>query len=127
MAIAVLVYGRTHSAFLTALAYALTYLPPIADGPLLSGLADLFPRRRIMIVCDLFRVGTVGLMAMPGLPFAVLCVLLLCTARRSQYHLPGQSDSRLRSRRGVVAVLDRTGRSVWTRLRRTHVRCTAAH
>ena len=40
-----LVYGRTHSAFLTALAYALTYLPPIAGGPLLSGLADLFPRR----------------------------------------------------------------------------------
>ena len=28
--------------FLTALAYALTYLPPIAGGPLLSGLADLF-------------------------------------------------------------------------------------
>lgn len=27
MAIAILVYGRTHSAFLTALAYALTYLP----------------------------------------------------------------------------------------------------
>ena len=45
VAIAILVYGRTHSAFLTALAYALTYLPPIAGGPLLSGLADLFPRR----------------------------------------------------------------------------------
>ena len=58
--IAILVYGRTHSPFLTALAYGLTYLPPIAGGPLLSGLADLFPRRRVMIVCDLFRVGTVG-------------------------------------------------------------------
>jgi hypothetical protein len=30
VAIAILVYGRTHSAFPTALAYALTYLPPIA-------------------------------------------------------------------------------------------------
>jgi hypothetical protein len=50
VAIAILVYGRTHSAFLTALAY----LPPIAGGPLLSGLADLFPHRRVMIVCDLF-------------------------------------------------------------------------
>ena len=50
VAIAILVYGRTHSAFLTALAYALTHLPPIAGGPLLSGLADLFPRRRVMIV-----------------------------------------------------------------------------
>ena len=79
VAIAILVYRRTHSAFLTALAYALTYLPPIAGGPLLSGLADLFPRRRVMIVCDLLRVGTVGLMAIPGMPFAALCVLLFCT------------------------------------------------
>ena len=71
VAIAILVYGRSHSAFLTALAYALTYLPPIAGGPLLSGLADMFPRRRVMIVCDVLRVGTVGLMAIPGLPFAV--------------------------------------------------------
>jgi hypothetical protein len=37
------VYRKAHSAFLTALAYALTCLPPIAGGPLLSGLADLFP------------------------------------------------------------------------------------
>jgi MFS family permease len=79
VAIAILVYGRTHSPFLTALAYALTYLPPIAGGPLLSGLADLFPRRRVMIACDLLRVGTVGLMAIPGMPFAAVCVLLFCT------------------------------------------------
>jgi MFS family permease len=79
VAIAILVYGRTHSPFLTALAYALTYLPPIAGGPLLSGLADLFPRRRVMIVCDLLRVGTVGLMAIPGMPFAALCALLFFT------------------------------------------------
>jgi MFS family permease len=79
VAIAILVYGRTHSAFLTALAYALTYLPPIAGGPLLSGLADLFPRRRVMVACDVLRVGTVGLMAIPGLPLAALCMLLFCT------------------------------------------------
>jgi MFS family permease len=79
VAIAVLVYGRTHSAFLTALAYGLTYLPPIAGGPLLSGLGDLFPRRRVMIACDGIRVATVGLMALPGMPFAALCVLLFLT------------------------------------------------
>jgi len=79
VAIAILVYGRTHSAFLTALAYALTYLPPIAGGPLLSGLADLFPRRRVMIGCDLWRMATVGVMAIPGLPFGALCALLFCT------------------------------------------------
>jgi len=79
VAIAILVYGRTHSPFLTALAYALTYLPPIAGGPLLSGLADLFPRRRVMVACDVLRVATVGLMALPGMPFAALCVLLFFT------------------------------------------------
>ena len=79
VAIAILVYQRTHSAFLTALAYAFTYLPPIAGGPLLSGLADLFPRRRVMIACDVLRIGTVGLMAIPGMPFPVLCALLFCT------------------------------------------------
>ena len=79
VAIAILVYRLTHSAFLTALAYALTYLPPIAGGPLLSGLADLFPRRRVMIACDVLRIGTVGLMAIPGMPFPVLCALLFCT------------------------------------------------
>ena len=79
VAIAILVFERTGSAFLTALAYALTYLPPIVGGPLLSGLADLFPRRRIMIGCDLIRAGLVAGMAIPGTPFAVLCVLLSCT------------------------------------------------
>ncbi len=79
VAIAILVYRRTHSAFLTALAYALTYLPPIAGGTLLAGLADLFPRRRVMIACDVLRMGTVGLMAIPGMPFTALCALLFCT------------------------------------------------
>ncbi|HEY2576237.1 MAG TPA: MFS transporter [Streptosporangiaceae bacterium] len=75
VAIAILVYHNTGSAFLTALAYALTYLPPIIGGPLLSGLADLFPRRRIMIVCDLIRAVLVAAMA-TKVPFAVLCILL---------------------------------------------------
>ncbi len=39
----------------------------------------MFPRRRVMIVCDLFRVGTVGLMSIPGIPFGALCGLLFCT------------------------------------------------
>ena len=65
VAIAILVYRRTGSPLLTALAYALTYLPPIAGGPLLSALADLFPRRRVMIVCDVIRVGLVTAMADP--------------------------------------------------------------
>jgi MFS family permease len=79
VSIAILVYSRTGSPFLTALAYALTYLPPIAGGPLLSGLADLLPRRQVMVACDLIRVISVGLMAIRGVPFWALCALLFCT------------------------------------------------
>ena len=78
VAIATLVYHRTGSPFLTALVYALTYLPPIIGGPL-SGLADILPRHQVMITCDLVRAVTVGLMAAPGMPFWGLCVLLFCT------------------------------------------------
>jgi MFS family permease len=79
VALSILVYHRTHSAFLTALAYALTYLPPIIGGPVLSGLADLFPRRGVMICFDLLRVLLVAAMAVPATPFWVLCVLITAT------------------------------------------------
>jgi MFS family permease len=79
VALAVLVYHRTGSALLTALTYALTYLPPILGGPVLSGLADLLPRRRVMVVCDLLRAALVGLMAVRALPFGALCVLVFFT------------------------------------------------
>jgi MFS family permease len=83
VAIAVLVYAKTGSAFLTALAYALTYLPPIVGGPLLSGLAELFPRHRVMIILDLIRTGLVAIMALPQMPFAGLCALLFGTVMLS--------------------------------------------
>ncbi len=79
VAIAFVVYARTGSAFLTAAAYALTYLPPVIGGAALSGLADLFPRQQMMIALDLIRAGLVALMALPGLPFAGLCTLFFGT------------------------------------------------
>ena len=88
VAIAVLVYTKTGSAFLTALAYALTYMPPIVGGPLLSGLADLFPRRRVMITLDLVRGGLVAVMALPQMPFAGLCALLFGTVHAGRRHSP---------------------------------------
>lgn len=77
VAVSILVLERTNSAGLTALTYALTYLPDIVGGPLLSGLADRFPRRRVMIVADLLRVLLVGGMALPGMPLPVVAVLLV--------------------------------------------------
>jgi MFS family permease len=79
VAIAVLVYTKTGSPELTALAYALTYLPPILGGPLLAGLMDLFPRRQVMITLDLVRGGLVELMALPSVPLAGTCALLCVT------------------------------------------------
>jgi MFS family permease len=78
VALAVLVYNRTQSALATAAVYALTYLPPIVGGPLLAGLADRYPRRRVMLWCDLLRAAMLAVMAIPGMPFAVLCVLVFC-------------------------------------------------
>ncbi|NRQ30934.1 MFS transporter [Nonomuraea sp. NN258] len=76
VALAVLVYQRTGSPLATAAVYALTYLPSIVGGPLLAGLADRFARRGVMLVCDVIRALLVAAMAVPGMPFAVLCTLV---------------------------------------------------
>jgi MFS family permease len=76
VALSVLVYSRTGSPAWAALTYALTFLPDLLGGPLLAGLADLFPRRWVMVVADVSRAALVGVMAVPGQPIAVLVVLL---------------------------------------------------
>jgi MFS family permease len=76
VAIAVLVYERTDSALLTALAYALTFLPYLA-GPLVAGIADRRPRRSVTVGLDLVRAAGVAVMALPGMPLPVMGVLLV--------------------------------------------------
>ncbi|GLZ31653.1 MFS transporter [Lentzea sp. NBRC 105346] len=77
VALSVLVFDRTHSPAWTALTYALTMLPNLVSGVLLSGLADRFPRRTVMVTSDLVRAALVGLMAIPGTPLVVLAALLV--------------------------------------------------
>jgi hypothetical protein len=77
VAIAVLVYSRTPSALLTALTYALTFLPPLVSAPLLSGLADGHARRSVLVATDLYRMTLVGLMAIPAVLLAVIAPLLV--------------------------------------------------
>lgn len=77
VALAVLVFDRTSSPSLTTLTYALTYLPELFAGPLLSGLADRYPRRTVMVRADVLRAGLVAVMAIPGTPFLALCALLV--------------------------------------------------
>jgi predicted MFS family arabinose efflux permease len=74
--IAVLVFERTGSPAWTALTYAMTFLPDLVGGALLAGLADRFPRRRVMVTCDLVRAALVAIMAVPGQSVVFLVVML---------------------------------------------------
>ncbi|UQX88606.1 MFS transporter [Jatrophihabitans telluris] len=77
VAISVLVFERTSNSALTALTYALTFLPALIGGILFAGLADRLPRRRLMIWCDLLRAVLIALMAVPAVPLPVLGLLLI--------------------------------------------------
>lgn len=72
VSLSVLVFQRTSSAALTALTYALTFVPAVVGGALLSGLADRFPRRAVLVLSDITRAGLAGLMAMPSMPLPIL-------------------------------------------------------
>jgi MFS family permease len=78
VALALLVFQSSHSPLLTALAYALTFLPWVIGGPLLGVFADRVPRRNLMIAGDLARAAIIALMTLPGLPVGWLLVLVAC-------------------------------------------------
>jgi MFS family permease len=90
VALAVLVYGRTGSALWAAVAYALTFLPALLGGVLLSGLADRYRRREVMIVCDVARTVLVGVMAIPDLPLWALCAVLVVVVLLGSPHTAAQ-------------------------------------
>jgi MFS family permease len=77
VALSVLVFERTSSATATALTYAATYLPAIVGGALLGGLGDRFPRRVVMVVCDLLRAVLFAAMAIAGAPLPLIIGLLI--------------------------------------------------
>ncbi|WP_370947290.1 MFS transporter [Amycolatopsis sp. cg5] len=77
VALSVLVFDRTASAGWAAAAYAVTLLPDLLGGPLLSGLADRYPRRSVMVTADLVRMTLVGFMAVPGASLVFVGALLL--------------------------------------------------
>lgn len=83
VSLAILVFQRTNSTALTALVYALTYLPAIVGGAVLAGIADRFPRRTVMVCCDLARAALYGAAAIPHLPLLALCTLLIAAVLTS--------------------------------------------
>jgi hypothetical protein len=79
-AVTALVYQRTESVLLSGATFAISYLPWLGLGSVLAALAERYPYRRTMIVCDLARMATIGLVAVPGVPLPVLLALLLLAA-----------------------------------------------
>ncbi|KWT59467.1 MFS transporter [Streptomyces albus subsp. albus] len=80
LALSVLVYRLTGSPLLSALTFALGLLPYVIGGTLLSAIADRYPARRVLVVCDLLCAGCAAAMVVPGTPVAVLLALRCATA-----------------------------------------------
>lgn len=76
VALTVLVYDRTRSALLAAITFVASIVPTFIGGITLAWLADRYPRRRVMIACDLIRCALVLVMAIPGVPLTGLVTLL---------------------------------------------------
>lgn len=77
VALSVLVYRRTGSPLLAALAFSVGWLPHLFVGTVLAGLADRVPVRRLLVACDLLSAVLVALLVVPGLPVLVLLLLVL--------------------------------------------------
>jgi diguanylate cyclase (GGDEF)-like protein len=80
IALALLVFSRTGSALLTGATFAVSFVPWLVGGPILSTIADRLPRRRVMAACDISRTGLIALAAIPGLPILAILALVLLIA-----------------------------------------------
>jgi MFS family permease len=79
VALTILVYEKTHSPLLAAVAYAAGYVPWIIGGLLFARISDHRPRRAVMVTCDIVRVILVAAMLIPGTSVLVLVGLLFAT------------------------------------------------
>ncbi|MCX4690934.1 MFS transporter [Streptomyces sp. NBC_01408] len=75
ISLTVLVYRATGSPLMSALTFALGFLPYALGGTLLAGIADRYPARRVLVGCDLVCAAGAAAMAWPGTPVALLLVL----------------------------------------------------
>lgn len=79
VALSVLIYSRTQSPLLSSLTLGCAFVPQAFSAFLLSGFADRFPARRLLVVCDLLCAVLVGSMAIPDTPVFVLLLLAAAT------------------------------------------------
>lgn len=97
VAVALLVLDRTDDLLLSSLALAVSYIPGVVGQALLGSLADRFPRRATMLVCDVMRfvlIAVLALLVTRSAPLLPLYLVLLTsefvampfgTARASLY------------------------------------------
>ncbi|MFD3553208.1 MFS transporter [Streptomyces goshikiensis] len=75
ISLTVLVYRLTGSPLMSALTFALGFLPYALGGTLLAGIADRYPARRVLVGCDLVCAACAAVMVLPGTPVAGILVL----------------------------------------------------
>ncbi|WP_143261651.1 MFS transporter [Allokutzneria sp. NRRL B-24872] len=78
--VATLVFEQTRSTMAAAVAFASTYLPALVAGPVLSPLADRYPRRAVMVVCALVQALAAAAMVLPGIGVAGIAALVVVIA-----------------------------------------------
>ena len=79
-AVTALVYQRTESVSASAVTFAISYLPWIGLGSILSAIAERHPYRRVMILSDLARMVLMAVIAIPGMPVNATIALLFTSA-----------------------------------------------
>jgi MFS family permease len=91
LALVVLVYDRTHSALWAGATTAARVVPVVVLGPLGGVLADRFDRRRVMIACDLARMGlmfVLAAVAAAGLPIVLAPVIAAAATTAAAPYMP---------------------------------------
>jgi MFS family permease len=79
-AVTALVYHQTRSVGVSAATFAISYVPWVLGGPVLAALAERYPSRSVMVLCDLSRAALVAVVAIPGMPVPAMLALLFTTA-----------------------------------------------
>jgi MFS family permease len=77
VAVALIVYARTGSALAASATFAASYLTWLVTGTLLSTYADRYPRRTVMVVCDVGRAVVFAGLALSGGATGVVFTLLV--------------------------------------------------
>jgi MFS family permease len=96
-AITALVFDRTGSVALSAVAFAISFLPWLTGGPVLAALAERHQYRKVMVICDVLRAGLMALIAIPGMPVSVMLALLFATSLANPPFQAARSALLLRS------------------------------